>query len=313
MAQVLNPVMDRAYGGNADWRALHDLAVDAYRQTGRWRTWTPDRFDGFLRGRIYDELTGKANRWQAGIRLWEQDGQLVAAVHPEGPEEAYLEVRPGWERVLPRMLEWAERRHRERRGDADPEPPLQTYATADDASLQALLAARGYRDMGPMEVLHRRALAIPWSDAPIPRGYRLRQPDLKDPRDRDRFIDLTRLVFGVTFDAQAIALERRMLTHREYVVAETDDGEFAAWCGVWSVPEIGTGQFEPVGTHPDHRRRGLASAVMTRGLEWMRRRGMATAWVGTGARNASNALYASLGFELAETYHQWEWLPMAHA
>jgi ribosomal protein S18 acetylase RimI-like enzyme len=74
-------------------------------------------------------------------------------------------------------------------------------------------------------------------------------------------------------------------------------------------PDIGVGQFEPVGTHPDHRRRGLASTVMARGLDLMRRRGLDKAYVGTGVTNASNYLYASLGFSVAELYHQWEWRP----
>jgi GNAT superfamily N-acetyltransferase len=142
-----------------------------------------------------------------------------------------------------------------------------------------------------------------------PPGYTIRQPDLADAHDREQLIAITRLVFGVTFDGSAIDLEERMLTHREYVVAETVDGTFAAWCGIWAVPEIGAGQFEPVGTHPDHRRRGLASLVMSRGLDWMRQRGLEVAFVGTGVRNASNQLYASLGFEVAELYQQWEWLP----
>jgi hypothetical protein len=48
---------------------------------------------------------------------------------------------------------------------------------------------------------------------------------------------------------------------------------------------------------------------MAEGLEWMRRRGLTTAFVGTGVANPSNYLYASLGFHVAELYHQWEWLP----
>lgn len=94
-----------------------------------------------------------------------------------------------------------------------------------------------------------------------------------------------------------------------YLAAVTDDGTFASFCGVWTSPEIGVGQFEPVGTHPDHRRRGLAAAVMAQGLAWMRARGLRSAFVGTGTRNPSNFLYASLGFRVAELYHQWEWSP----
>jgi GNAT superfamily N-acetyltransferase len=188
-----------------------------------------------------------------------------------------------------------------------------TYAQADDRQRAVLLRGRGYDDRGPTEVLHRRPLGGRLPSGEVPPGYRIRQPDLADDHDRERFIAITRQVFGVTFDVRAIQLESRMLTHREYFVAEADDGVFASWCGVWAAPEVGAGQFEPVGTHPDHRRRGLASAVMARGLDWMRERGLDGAFVGTGARNASNQLYASLGFELVEAYHQWAWSPAVRA
>ena len=66
-------------------------------------------------------------------------------------------------------------------------------------------------------------------------------------------------------------------------------------CSPTRVPEIGVGQFEPVGTHPDHRRRGLASAVMAAGMDWMWARGLRQAFVGTGYR--------------MEIIHQWAWRP----
>ena len=44
------------------------------------------------------------------------------------------------------------------------------------------------------------------------------------------------------------------------------DGELAAFCTVWVDPETRTAVFEPVGTHPNHQKRGLGKAVMTEGL-----------------------------------------------
>jgi ribosomal protein S18 acetylase RimI-like enzyme len=59
------------------------------------------------------------------------------------------------------------------------------------------------------------------------------------------------------------------------------------------------GLFEPVGTHPDFRRRGLARAVMTEGMRRMQTRGMESALVMTASGNeVSKALYQALGFEI---------------
>jgi ribosomal protein S18 acetylase RimI-like enzyme len=301
-------VTSRAYRDPADWAALRDLLVRIHRSTGRWRCWTPDRIDGYLRGCEYDDVAAGAAGWRDRIRLWHApSGTLIGAVHPEGPEEAWLELDPAWTRLAPELLDWAQETHRQQHAGQDDPPALQVYATADDDERQALLAARGYLDRGPMEVLHARSLAIRGPSAPLPAGYGMRRIDLADAADRRRLVEITRLAFPhATFDERAIDLEPRMLTEHEHLAVTAPDGSFASWCGVWSSPEIGVGQFEPVGTHPDHRRRGLASAVMARGMAWMRDRGLVTACVGTGVRNASNYLYASLGFRVAELFHQWE-------
>jgi ribosomal protein S18 acetylase RimI-like enzyme len=157
-------------------------------------------------------------------------------------------------------------------------------------------------------VLHGRSLATPGPDVPLAAGYEIRPIDLDDAADRRQLVEITHLAFPhATYDERAIDLEGIMRTEHEYLAAVTDDGTFASFCGIWSSPEIAAGQFEPVGTHPDHRRRGLAAAVMSRGLAWMRERGLRSAFVGTGTLNPSNFLYASLGFRVAELYHQWEW------
>lgn len=308
MTTLLTAVSSRAYRDDADAAALRELLLRLHRATGRWRCWTPDRIDGYLRGCEYDEAVTGADGWRERIRLWHApDGALIGAVHPEGPEEAWLELDPAWGYLASELLDWAQDAHRRRHAGEDAPPALQAYATADDEERQALLAMRGYVDRGPMEVLHARSLAIPPPSVPLPRGYAIRRIDLDDASDCRRLVEITLLAFPrATFDERAIALDSRMLTEHEYLAVIAPDGSFASWCGVWSSPEIGAGQFEPVGTHPDHLRRGLASAVMARGMDWMRDRGLETAWVGTGVRNASNHLYASLGFRVAELFHQWE-------
>lgn len=310
MRTELTALSVRPYRDDADWGLLHDLVVEAYRLTGRWRGWTPDRIDGFLRGCLFDEQTQALRDWRERIRLWEApSGQLVGAVHWEGPEEAWLELHPGWLHLAPELLDWAEADHRRRHATEDSPPALGAYASSDDQERQALLARRGYIDRGPTEVLHGRSLDCPLPALrPVP-GYVVRRADVEDRFDRRRLIEITRLVFNVTFDDRVFELEHRMRTHREYLVAEAADGTFAAWCGVWAVPEVAIGMFEPVGTHADHRRRSLASLVMAHGLDWMRGRGLRRAFVGTGVRNTSTYLYASLGFSVAELNHQWELLP----
>ena len=84
------------------------------------------------------------------------------------------------------------------------------------------------------------------------------------------------------------------------------DGTFAAYATVWWEPVNRYIIFEPVGTHPDHRRRGLASAVMAEGLRRTAVLGAETAYVGSGAGKPSNVLYESLGFTEVIDYVRWD-------
>lgn len=59
-----------------------------------------------------------------------------------------------------------------------------------------------------------------------------------------------------------------------------------------------TGLLEPVGTHPEHRRRGLGKAVVLHAMGQMKAAGMTHATVANTATNeASRELYRSCGFK----------------
>jgi ribosomal protein S18 acetylase RimI-like enzyme len=65
------------------------------------------------------------------------------------------------------------------------------------------------------------------------------------------------------------------------------------------------GIFEPVCTHPDHRRRSLAGSLMREGLLRLRSMGALEATVDTGDMEPANALYDSLGFTEAQRGYTW--------
>jgi GNAT superfamily N-acetyltransferase len=63
-------------------------------------------------------------------------------------------------------------------------------------------------------------------------------------------------------------------------VVVAPDGALACSALGWYDEANRTGEFEPVGTHPDHRRLGLASAVMLFGMQRFRAAGATHAIVG---------------------------------
>ena len=82
-------------------------------------------------------------------------------------------------------------------------------------------------------------------------------------------------------------------------IAVAPDGRVAAFCLAWLDDENRVGELEPVGTHADFRRLGLASAVCAFALRRLAEEGAARAVVyarGDAAYPAPKALYESLGF-----------------
>ena len=83
----------------------------------------------------------------------------------------------------------------------------------------------------------------------------------------------------------------------EELVVEAPDGALAAFTKIWYDRRNRTGLFEPVGTHKNHRRRGLGRAVVLYGMRLMASEGMVRAQVVNECENeASRALYCDCGF-----------------
>ena len=91
------------------------------------------------------------------------------------------------------------------------------------------------------------------------------------------------------------------------IVAVDDAGEVGAFAIWWPDPVLGLAQFEPVGTHPAHQRRGLARAVLAHCLAQMPAVGIEVARVYTDAHLvAATHLYPALGFVETARLHDWE-------
>jgi GNAT superfamily N-acetyltransferase len=77
------------------------------------------------------------------------------------------------------------------------------------------------------------------------------------------------------------------------------DGTLAGSAIIWFDEPTQTAEFEPVGTHVDFRRLGLAAALQTKGMHLARAAGatrMFVACVGAPGRPAARNLYHSVGF-----------------
>ncbi|MBO2448542.1 GNAT family N-acetyltransferase [Actinomadura barringtoniae] len=84
-----------------------------------------------------------------------------------------------------------------------------------------------------------------------------------------------------------------------HVLVEAPDGTMAASTIMWLDEVNKTAEFEPVGTHPDYRRRGLGRAMLLHGMHLARDAGathMTVACLGAPGHPGARGLYYSVGF-----------------
>jgi GNAT superfamily N-acetyltransferase len=83
------------------------------------------------------------------------------------------------------------------------------------------------------------------------------------------------------------------------LVVEAPDGELAATCTAWLDPDSRSGELEPVGTNPRHRRLGLASAVCLAAMHSLAGLGATDVTVhprGDAGYPAARVVYERIGF-----------------
>ena len=152
------------------------------------------------------------------------------------------------------------------------------------------------RDGDPPWVLNRISLTD-LAEPALPEGYAVRAAT--GVEDAAGLAEVHRASFGVPWTPE---IYRKVMespgyaAEREFVVV-APDGTFAAFTVTWHDPVNRIGLFEPVGTHSDHRRKGLGKALLLTVLRHMTTVGMEYAEVvNQGTNEASRSLYLSCGF-----------------
>lgn len=252
----------------------------------------------------------------AAIFLWETPaGRLAAVLNPDGPGEAFLQVHPEFHtpELEVEMLSVAETQFATTQ--AEGRQRLVVWAHENDRVRQDVLKRRGYaKSKWLPEHQRRRAMSQPIPEIATPDGYTLRTLGGVDEHPARSWVswkafhpdepDEKYEGWHWYANVQRAPLYRRDLD----LVTTAPNGEFAAFGTLWFDDVTRTAAFEPVGTHPDHQRKGLGKALMAEGLRRVSDLGATLCTVGSYSQ-AAGRLYASLGFTEYDLSEPWvkEW------
>jgi ribosomal protein S18 acetylase RimI-like enzyme len=282
------PTPARDYEGDADLRLMQELAAECWRVQGPfvdahvgdlpWRMYQHVDKLSEVRVRLWLEDDGRARAW---AWLWQERGELDFQLHPNSAG------------LLGDVLEWFESAVRPN------ENGLVTVWTleAHEDTVPALEAAGYELGEGSWYEHMVASLGPELSQPKVPEGFELRT--VRGDEDVERRVEVHRAAFAPS----RVVPEsyRRMMRAWPYrpeldQVAVAPDGSFAAFCLCWLDEDNRVGNLEPVGTHPDHRRLGLARAVSLAGLRSLYAAGADTALVYSVGGSDASKLYESVGF-----------------
>jgi GNAT superfamily N-acetyltransferase len=304
-------VRSRDYRGEEDYQRIRSLLMECYAISGTLHCWGVERLDWWRYNiRAEDEMSGSRG-WEKDVHLWETgEGNLVGVVHPEGSiplpadwADVFLEIHPHYRELEGEMWAWAEEHHAASKPDGAMVWRLETNVYDYDTQRAELLDRRGWQNLGHHMNKRRCSLAREIPAMELPPGYAIRTVGEYE-------MEAWAAVIGAAFGSELDTAERcrvwlRAPTRHFDLVAVAPDGAFASFCIAWFDEQNRIGMFEPVGTHPAHRQRGLGKAVVSEGLRWLQALGATEAYVGTSTRPAPNRLYESLGFTDVDAEYGW--------
>lgn len=304
----MKDIQSRPLQGLNDVMRVHRFLAETYQRTQTGHNWEIRRWEGrFWHYDGEDEFAARMAQPQTQYQLWETAaGDLVGAAHTEDGGDVHLEVHPEHRALEDDMLAWAEDTLAATNDDGQRE--ITAFALDVDTHRQSVLAARGYTRTEWNGVQRWRDMSVPISDAPIAEGYTIRAIRAGNLDDLERLGQVIAAGFGRdSFPTPILVSFEKSPSYNAdlIIVAEAPDGSFASHSGVTFDRVNRLGIFEPVCTHPDHRRKGLARAAMVEGLRRLAALGAVRACVGTGATNNANGLYAQIGFTHVETVQIW--------
>lgn len=259
-------ITDRRLQGEGDAMRLRQLLIDTYQMMGREFNWELRRWEGSYWYASDDDLANP--KWGARAHIWETaDKQLIAAAVPEAAGDLAIQIHPDYRAIEDDILDWAEAHVTVIKDDGQRE--LITWAFEWDTDRQVRLTQRGY-EPDPKLFWHnrRRAISDPLPELSLADGYTIRSAYDTD-EDVQKWVACTNVVFGHKHPAAWYRNFTRLSPSYNcdlHILAEAPDGTVAAFAGLTVDEANRYAIFEPVGTHPEHRRKGLSRAVMYEGI-----------------------------------------------
>ncbi len=238
---------------------------------------------------------------RAGTRLWFEGDCPIGWAYVDDGNNLRWEVEKQFEdSVGAEMVAWGEACIRSGRELNTGETcTLDASCREEDLERLEFIRQHGFRQTDVSSVGMKRLLSEPIPEPALPHGFSIRA--IKGTEEAEAVASTHRSAFGTEY----MTTENRLIimNSSEYdpsldLVVIAPDDSIAAYC-TCSVNANGEGYTDPVATHPRFQRLGLAKALLLKGMQLLKERGMESASLGTSGNNiAMQRTAEAVGFRL---------------
>ena len=301
-------IVSHAYNSDEDFASVMTFLRETFNKTNSYQNWFPDRFEDNL-GR-FEEL-----HIIDDIRIWEEANdevtpsqkRIVALANPESPTHYFIQIDPIYSLLEREILKWIEKHCLEKKKDANKKEKLKIHTIEGNSARELLLSEFGYQKGETSSYLRLRPIDSPIPEIDYPEDYKIRSVNGRS--DYDQLAGVIRLVFGhgEWFNAETYERITRCSFYKQDLdlVAVAPDCTFASFCTFRMDPVSKITNLEPVGTHPKHRKLGLAKTLIFTGLKRVIRYNPTLLYVGGANTPAANRFYDSAGYTEKFAEHRW--------
>lgn len=256
------------------------------------KTWTPNsqyHIGDLAWGRF--QHINKENDWVTAI--WELNGEMIGWGWIELPSYLNFSVDPNYPEAANMIIKWFE--------DKVTSNELTTMVLNKETQLLEALQNNEYLNDPAEPFFTHMAHPLKNLAEPILPGGFIARP-IRGEEDLKKRVDAHRAAWHpskVCEDSYRNVMMTKPYKKNLDWIVESTTGKFVSYCLIWMDEKNGVGLLEPIGTHPDYRKLGLARAVCLHALHELKKEDAHTAIVkprGDDAYPLPAKFYRSLGF-----------------
>lgn len=296
-----------------DYERVQDFLRETFKKNKTLHNFIPTRFENIKFGPCGKEIYSSKD--DQNIKIWEKKSRndskpkIVAVIIHRPPFLWTINIHPNFRGVEREIIQCIEKTEQEKQLETTSEHQIHFLVQETDTFRKELLQKRNYQDQGLAEIDRIRPLDKPIPKPTLPDGFKIRSVDIIE--EFQKYQDAQAAVFPhckyMTLEQAEIYKSASFYNPELDLAVIAPNGQFAAFTTLRIDPVSRITEFEPVGTHPNYRRKGLAKAIIYYGLKLLKKYNPTLISIpGSVAREEVIRLYDSVGFTDKINVHLWQ-------